>query len=111
MFASAKFLLRLFLSFSYAFGFVLGLLAALVLLCHFLLTGEGGGVSGLLLVAAVAVGGGSFFGGILTAFLGGWQIQAVWRRGFPLTDETLAVSHRRQLTIERPFAETFTLCA
>src|SRR4051794_31817443 len=108
--APAKFLLRLFLASACAFGFAVGVITALVLFSHFMLTGEGGLLSGLSIVATITLGGGSLFGRAMTVLLGGWHLLAVWRRGFRLTAETLAVSHRRQLTIALPFGETFTLC-
>jgi hypothetical protein len=110
MLASLKFLLRLFFLFSYAFGFVMGLCATVALLAFYLITGEGGWGSALLIGLGVAVGGGTFYGLLMTLFLGGWQILAVWRRGFPLTSETLAVCQTRRLTVELPFAEAFSLC-
>src|SRR5262245_34725397 len=105
--APLRLLVRLFVGFTSAFGFMLGVVAAIAMPCVFLATGEGDVVSGLIIVAGTAVVGGSSFGLLLTAFFGGWQILAVRRRGFPFTRERLTTIHRRRLTLEMPLAEAF----
>jgi hypothetical protein len=105
MSASLKLLLRLFLLFGGPFGGLVGLLAGVAVALN------GGTIGFALFVgAAFAAEVGVIFGAALALILGGWQILAVRRLGYRLTDETLSVRQRRRLTLGLPLSEAFTLC-
>jgi hypothetical protein len=104
--ASAKLLLRVFVVCSIPFAVLIGPFTTVMWLTN---RKESVG-SALLTGLVVALVSGALMGMLMALYLGGWQILTVKRLGFPLAEENLAVRQRRQLTLDLPFAEAFSLC-
>lgn len=114
--AGTKFLLRNFLFFTFVVGGIFGMMMAFIGVTVVLIVMPFAAIPefALIYVTAILLGAGLVWGASMGVFFvlpaGGWHIIAVRRQGFPITNETLKVRQQRQLIIDLPFADTFTLC-